>query len=250
MNINIVLVRTIYPSNIGSVARVIGNMGASRLILVNPQCEIDSKARSSAAGAQDWLNNRTVYPDLTSFYKAEGEGLRIALTRRSGKLRSTRPLTDILDIFEAEAGALPPIYLFFGPEDNGLDASELELVNFCCSLPVPGKFKSMNLSHSVLLSLYLVQSLNKSKSFAPTPQLTPAYFPEETVKEWISAMGFDWKKRRRSAFDSVKKILLASTASSRQIKVFEAILQQSIRKMRSSQSKDSDLETSINQSVF
>jgi tRNA/rRNA methyltransferase len=235
MIINVVLVRTIYPSNIGSVARVIGNMAANRLILVNPQCEIDSKARSSAAGAQKWLLDKTVYPTLDDFFKTEGEGLRIALTRRSGKQRSTRPIVDVIKLLKKRKLKPANIYLFFGPEDNGLDASELELMNYCCSLPVPGEFKSMNLSHSVLLTLHLVlgiakPSTNNHSQFA----LTPAYFPEDTVKEWINAMGFDWKKRRSSALGTIKKVLLSSTASSKQIKNIEAILQQSIRKMKSS----------------
>ena len=232
MTINVVLVRTIYPSNVGSVARVIGNMGASRLILVNPQCEIEQKAHSSAAGAQKWLEDKTEYASMEQLFSAEGEGIRIALTRRNGKTRTTRVITQVIEIIKNSENKFENIYLFFGPEDNGLDAEELEMMNYCCSLPVPGEFKSMNLSHAVLLTLHLVNTL-KMKSVSPSNnhQVTPVYFPEDTIKEWINAMGFDWKKRRQSALGTIKKVLLNSAMSNKQLKSVEEILKQSIRKM-------------------
>src|SRR5690349_16463745 len=86
-NICVVLVGTLYPTNVGAAARAIANMGADRLILVQPQCEINSKARQGAAGAQKSLEDITIYKDWDEFYSREGDGIRIALTRRDGKQR-------------------------------------------------------------------------------------------------------------------------------------------------------------------
>ena len=51
--IDVVLVRTEYASNVGATARAMANMGADRLILIDPQCDVDLKAREAAAGAQN-----------------------------------------------------------------------------------------------------------------------------------------------------------------------------------------------------
>lgn len=111
MNIHVILVRTEHSSNIGSVARAMANMGADRLILIDPKCQVDSMARVLAAGAQDPLNEVTIYPSWAAFYKTEGEGVRIAFSRRAGKKRKLRPLRGALDELKSETAG--PLYLIF-----------------------------------------------------------------------------------------------------------------------------------------
>ncbi|MCC3433203.1 MAG: RNA methyltransferase, partial [Microcoleus sp. PH2017_04_SCI_O_A] len=55
-NIRIVLVEPAGPLNVGSVARVMKNMGLHQLILVNPQCDyLGEEARLMAVRAADIL---------------------------------------------------------------------------------------------------------------------------------------------------------------------------------------------------
>ena len=56
--INVVLVRSLYDRNIGSSSRAMANMGAHRLILVNPQCEITYEAQLAAATGQEALQKK------------------------------------------------------------------------------------------------------------------------------------------------------------------------------------------------
>ncbi|NJL85254.1 MAG: RNA methyltransferase, partial [Leptolyngbyaceae cyanobacterium SM1_1_3] len=54
--VRIVLVEPIGDLNVGSVARIMKNMGLSQLILVNPQCDPHSdQARQMAVHADDVL---------------------------------------------------------------------------------------------------------------------------------------------------------------------------------------------------
>ena len=53
--INIVLVDTIHPGNIGSVARAMKTMGLSRLSLVNPRVFPSGDANAFAVNANDVL---------------------------------------------------------------------------------------------------------------------------------------------------------------------------------------------------
>ncbi|MCC7402848.1 MAG: RNA methyltransferase [Bdellovibrionales bacterium] len=243
VEVYLVLVGTMYPTNIGATARVMGNMGIRRLILVNPQCEINSKARQGAAGAQDFLENRTIYSSWAEFYAAEGQGVRIGLTRRDGKLRQAMPLPEVLariPLDPPEQTPLP-IYLILGPEDDGLSAEDLALVNYCASLPTYGEYASINLSHAAMLASFITQDWwARQVALEPTPTTeSPAapsgnrlFFPDGTIREWLEAMGFDIDKRKASAYTTLKKLLLQNFPTESELYVLEAILQQNIRKLR------------------
>ncbi len=64
-NINIVLVNTSHPGNIGSSARAMGVMGLSNLSLVNPKDYPSEVAEAMAVGCSDILDNAKVYQRLT-----------------------------------------------------------------------------------------------------------------------------------------------------------------------------------------
>ncbi|MBX3020766.1 MAG: TrmH family RNA methyltransferase [Bdellovibrionales bacterium] len=237
MNIHTILVRSETSGNIGAAARAVANMGGGRLILIDPRCEINSKARQLAAGAQDQLRTMTVYASWAEFYASEGDGLRIALTRRGGGNRKVLPLKEQLSAVDPQS--FKNLYLIFGPESDGLDSSDLAHVNFACHLPVYGEFGSLNLAQAVLLALYVVRD-----QFPPTelpaqvtdenaPAVQPLYFPDELIKEWLTAMGFDVNARRASAFLTLRRLFLQNLPTQHEIQVLEAVLQQNIRKLKS-----------------
>jgi tRNA/rRNA methyltransferase len=238
-NTCVVLVRTLYPSNIGSTARAMANMGTQRLILIDPQCERSaSKAKMAAAAAQDILANAVEYNSLADFYAHEGQGLRIALTRRPGKRRELHPLPDTLAALVDSGHLQPstPLYLIFGPEDNGLASEDLELVNRCAELPTFGANGSLNLSQAVLLALFLTQQLFKERwsniSMTETPQFTRLEFPDAVIREWIQSIGFNIEARKASAYLTVKRLLMQNLASPEDLHVLESILQQTVRKLK------------------
>lgn len=246
--LHLVLVRTLYPSNIGSVARVMGNMGAQKLILINPRCEVNSKSRQAAAGAQEYLARRILYSDWNEFYQNEGQGIRIGLTRRSGKNRSVDSLDQILNkITENQSmhslsHPVQPIYLIFGPEDDGLSAEDLSFVHFRAQLPVWGEFPSLNLSHAALLGSFLVQNwlqqqeklndAHKAGEKLEEPVETPLFFPDKTIKEWLEAMGFSLNKRKTSAYLTLRRILLQNQPTATELHILQSILHQNIRKLK------------------
>lgn len=236
MKLHVVLVRTEYARNVGSTARAMSNMGADRLILVNPQCPIDENAKQMAAGAQDKLRQRTEYKNWDEFYAHEGEGVRIGLTRRGGRNRKVFSIKEKLEeITEADAKDL---YLIFGPEADGLDNDDLAFVNYACHLPVFGDFASLNLSQAVLLSLYIVRdrrppsNIPEQVTGIQRPAAKPFYFPDNLIKEWISAMGFDVSARRASAYLTLRRLFLQNRPTKHELHVLENILHQNIRKLK------------------
>ena len=82
-NINIVLVNTSHPGNIGSSARAMGVMGFSKLSLVQPKDFPSEIATAMAVGCDEILENAIVYEDLSG---ALGESsLNIGFSARPRK---------------------------------------------------------------------------------------------------------------------------------------------------------------------
>ncbi|MGE0527687.1 MAG: TrmH family RNA methyltransferase [Bdellovibrionales bacterium] len=238
MKIHIVLVRTEYAANLGAAARAIANMGCDRLILVDPRCEVNSKAKQMAAGAQEQLRTLRAYPSWEDFYAHEGDGIRIALTRRGGRKRKVEALEERLGDLGPE---LPGhLYLIFGPEADGLQSEDLAFVNFACHLPVYGEFASLNLAQAVLLAGHMVRSrfppefMPKQVTGEAEDIVSPFYFPDQLIKDWLVAMGFDVRARRSSAYLTLRRLFLQNRPTRHEIQVLESILQQNIRKLQES----------------
>ena len=237
MNVHVVLVRTEYSANMGAAARALANMGGGRLILLDPRCPQDEKAQQMAAGAQEVWRSRVSYANWEEFYAREGDGVRIALSRRGGRRRKVFSLDE-----QTQKLVLDPptnLYLIFGPEADGLDMSDLAFVNYTCHLPVFGEFASFNLAQAVLLALFMVRqkippaSLPEQTTGKEDEAVQPLYFPDGLIREWLTAMGFNIQARKSSAYLTLKRLFLQNLPTKHEIQVLEAILQQNIRKLKS-----------------
>ncbi len=239
---HVVLVRPIYPLNIGYVARSMANMGADKLILIAPKCEIDHEARLGAAGAQQRLIEATIYENWKDFFANEPDGIRLAFHGREKKEKDASAFSDRMRILNSSEPQWieKPHYLFFGTEDKGLSDEDLEFMNYIVPLPTFGEFKSMNLSHAVMLAIYIYQNAMFEFEAAAPAKIGAAqkleqdtfYFPEDSIKEWLKVLGFDILDRDRSAYTVLKRLLLQRLASAKELRMLEAIVQQTIRKLK------------------
>jgi len=149
-NIRIVLVEPAGPLNVGSVARVMKNMGLRQLILVNPQCDyLGEEARLMAVRAADILETAKVVESLPE--ALVGCVRAIATTGDDGR---SHPMQ-----LEAPADALPwlleaPSALIFGREDCGLTNSELNRAQRLIRIPSSDAYTSLNLAQAVAICCY------------------------------------------------------------------------------------------------
>lgn len=243
--LSIVLVRTLYDSNIGASSRAMNNMGFTRLILIDPKCEITYAAQQAAASGQEALQNRVTYKSWDEFYKCEKDGIRISLTARDGRGRQVGDLAETLAQIKNQASSNEGpqdlnLYFIFGPEDWGLSAEDLSLSHFACSLPTYSDNSSLNLAQAVLLSLFVFRQSFGGKRSVLDGQLRDRknefnkhqVFPEETLKTWLIEMGFDLSKPKINAYSVLKKMLLKNTPTAKELNTLEIVLQQSIRKLK------------------
>ena len=151
-NIRIVLVEPQGAFNIGSVARVMKNMGLSELALVNPAEYQNDEAYKGSVGAKNILNGALVYRSIEDAVK--DTHLVVGTTRRSGRSRM------IFCSVEELPGRIFPVLsrgkaaVLFGREDNGLSKDETDLCNILVNIPANRSFPSLNLSHAVAVVGY------------------------------------------------------------------------------------------------
>jgi tRNA/rRNA methyltransferase len=229
-------------------ARAMGNLGASRLIVVDSRCDLSSEeAKQGAAHAQTILRNAVTYGDLNKFILSEGEGIRLALSGRDGRLKRPDGLEATLTRFASDPehrflASNVPIYLIFGPEDDGLSNEEMELCHQVCRLPSTEEIPSLNLSHAVILTLFIVRSaLAKTKDTSTAAELLSStqetlkgesiYFPQDSIQRWLEALGFDLSARRVNIEKTLNRILLSRCPSPEELRILNTIVQQTIRKL-------------------
>jgi tRNA/rRNA methyltransferase len=260
----VVLHRPIYPRNIGMCARAMANMGVERLVLISPQFEIVEETKQGAAHAQEILRRLKVYPDVAAFRASEGEGIRIALSGRDSHRLGAGSGPGFLDSLMHELVSendhpirqdSTNIYLLFGPEDDGLSADDMELCHHICRLPTFGEITSLNLSHAVLLSLYIVQTALGNKPALPStsgsaePEVKskklahsshPVYYPSETIKSWLESLGFDLSGKKITIEKTLNRILLSRSPTSEELRIVDTVLQQTVRKLRKKSGDEND----------
>ncbi len=153
--LRIILVEPAGALNVGSTARIMRNMGLSRLIIVNPACDIlAEEARRMAVHGIEVLENCSQVATL-------GEALQgchriIATTSKPRHLNT--PL-------ETPRTALPWLLtpnlesaLIFGPEDRGLSNSELNHAQRFVGIPANPQYSSLNLALRSSLLIPVVRS--------------------------------------------------------------------------------------------
>lgn len=149
--IKIILVEPAGPLNVGSVARVMKNMGLQQLILVNPQCDrLDDEARKMAVHAADILEAAQEVATLPE--ALVGCQRAIATTARSRSLPTE---------LQTPRQGLPWLLsdhlttaLIFGPEDRGLSNAELQYAQRYVGIPSNPDYPSLNLAQAVAVCAY------------------------------------------------------------------------------------------------
>ena len=180
-SVRIVLVEPAGALNVGSVARVMKNMGLSRLVLVNPQCDrLSDEARLMAVHAADVLEAAQEVATLPE--ALQGCQKAIATTGRDRALTDQFPL-------ETPAIALPWLLtdatdaaLIFGREDRGLTNEELHYAQRLIRIPSSDLYSSLNLAQAVAICCYELRqavapdvSTNQSSSLASLDALEGYY---------------------------------------------------------------------------
>lgn len=243
----VVLHRPIYPRNIGMCARAMGNLGCGELHIIAPRCDwqdatVQHEARQGATHGGGILDRAHVHLSLQDFLESSGQGVKIAFSARDGYGKRVSDLSELLGKFRDQASH--PVWnpqthlqLHFGTEDDGLSLEELEPANFICRLPAKGSHTSFNLSHAVLIALYILDSEmgEATGRVDETPALPPGRleYPRQAIRTWLEVLGFDLDSRKISIETSLNRVFLSHCPSPDDVRLLEKVLFQTIDKLKS-----------------
>lgn len=147
--IKLILVEPAGERNIGSIARVMKNMGCYHLTIVNPRCDYNSEdARVMAVHGVDILDNAEIVPTLPEALKDCQKAIATTARPRGIPTHLEKP-HDCLPWLLSGRGAL-----IFGPEDRGLSNQELSYAQRFVCIPSNPEYPSLNLAQAVGICLY------------------------------------------------------------------------------------------------
>ena len=172
--IQIVLVETSHPGNIGSVARAMKNMGLANLALINPKKFPHQEATALAGNATDVLEKAKIF---TSIQEAVKHSKVIYATSARDRtiewptLSARDAASEMQELIENEI----EVSILFGREDRGLTNEELQLANKHLIIPAHPDYPVLNIAMStqvVCYELYQAAQNNSLESWKDFPEYT------------------------------------------------------------------------------
>ena len=144
--------------NIGACARAIKNFNFNKLSIINPKPLFpNDKIVATSVGAKEIIKNCKVYDNLESSIKKIDYLVATSARFRNKNIKHIN-LNDLSKLdFNKRIGFL------FGSEASGLSNREIIYANCTMQIPTNPNFKSLNLSHSVIIVAQVVSSLIKLK---------------------------------------------------------------------------------------
>ena len=170
-NISFILHKPQLSENIGACARAIKNFSFKKLILINPKPIFpNDKIFATSVGAKNIINQSKVYENIEKALKDIDIVIATSARFRNKNIKHIN-LDDLKKIdFKKKVGFL------FGSEASGLSNEEVSYANYTLQIPTNPEFKSLNLSHSLIIIAQVVSSIIKmtTKPFQKSKKIKPA----------------------------------------------------------------------------
>ena len=170
-NISFILHKPQLSENIGACARAIKNFSFKKLILINPKPIFpNDKVFATSVGAKNIINQSKVYENIEKAIKDSDIVIATSARYRNKNIKHIN-LDDLKKIdFKKKVGFL------FGSEASGLSNEEVSYANYTLQIPTNPEFKSLNLSHSLIIIAQVVSSIIKmrTKPFQKSKKVKPA----------------------------------------------------------------------------
>ena len=158
-NISFILNKPQLSENIGACARAIKNFNFKKLILINPKPIFpNDKILATSVGAKDIIGRSKKYDTLEKAIEKIDIVIATSARFRNKNIKHIN-LEDLKKIdFKKRIGFL------FGSEASGLSNNEISYANYALQIPTNPDFKSLNLSHSLIIIAQYVASLIKLRN--------------------------------------------------------------------------------------
>lgn len=230
-NIRIVLVDPKYAGNIGSVCRVMMNMGLSDLALAAPRDHLDwAEARKLAYKAEPLLDRIQRFQTLEE--AVSGCTVVAGTSARTGLYRDHAYLPHDIAPVVLESAAHHKTALVFGREDKGLFNEEIAVCTHIINIPSSDLYRSLNLSHAVMVCCYELFLLAGSPAYEPPAECSPeadGALRERLYAAWSAMMletGFCEKEKLDHMMLGLRRIFSRGKLTENDVKILLGIAKQ------------------------
>mgnify|MGYP000954277069 CR=1 FL=1 len=158
-NISFILHKPQLSENIGACARALKNFSFKKLVLINPKPIFpNDKILATSVGAKDIIKKSKNYNNLEKALSKIDIVIATSARFRNKNIKHIN-LQDLKKInFKKNIGFI------FGSEASGLSNNEISYANYTLQIPTNPDFKSLNLSHSLIIIAQYVDSIVQSRS--------------------------------------------------------------------------------------
>ena len=157
-NISFILHKPQLSENIGACARGMKNFNFKKLIVVDPKPIFpNDKILATSVGAKNIINTAKSYDNLENSLKNIDTVIATSARFRNKNIKHIQ-LEDLKKINYKKKVAF-----LFGSEASGLSNNEISYANYTLQIPTNPDFKSLNLSHSLIIIAQYVSSIISSK---------------------------------------------------------------------------------------
>ena len=225
-NITFILHKPQLSENIGACARGMKNFNFQKLIVVNPKPIFpNDKILATSVGAKNIINKAKNFESLERSLKGIDTVIATSARFRNKNIKHIQ-LEDLKKIDYNKKVAF-----IFGSEASGLSNNEISYANYTLQIPTNPDFKSLNLSHSLIIIAQYVSSIINSKlsSFKKSNKVKSA-----TKKEIIAMSNlciknleeinfFKSKEKKPIMLENLRNIFYRMELSAKEIRILSGV---------------------------
>ncbi|WP_440652351.1 RNA methyltransferase [Candidatus Pelagibacter sp. HIMB1542] len=225
-NISFILHKPQLSENIGACARGMKNFNFQKLVVVDPKPIFpNDKILATSVGAKNIINKAKSYENLERSLKNIDIVIATSARFRNKNIKHIQ-LEDLKKINYKKK-----IAFLFGSEASGLSNNEVSYANYTLQIPTNPDFKSLNLSHSLIIIAQYVSSILNSKvsSFNKSNKVKPASKKEIVamanlcVKNLEEINFFKSKEKKPIMLENLRNIFYRMELSSKESRILSGV---------------------------
>ena len=225
-NISFILHKPQLSENIGACARAIKNFNFKKLILINPKPVFpNDKILATSVGAKDIIKKSKNYDNLEKAISKIDIVIATSARFRNKNVKHIN-LDDLKKInYKKKIGFL------FGSEASGLSNDEISYAKYTLQIPTNPDFKSLNLSHSLIIIAQYVASLikinktpfKKSKKIKPASKKEIQLMLSLCIKKLDEINFFRPKEKRPKMLENLRNIFYKMDLSDKETRILSGV---------------------------
>ena len=225
-NISFILHQPQLSENIGACARAVKNFNFKKLVIVKPKPIFpNDKILATSVGAKDLIVNAKIYETLESAVKKVDYVIATSARFRNKNIKHIK-LEDLKKIDFSKK-----IAFLFGSEASGLSNNEISYANYTMQIPTNPDFKSLNLSHSVIIVAHTVANIislkrvkySKSKKVSVASKRDVQAMTNLCIKKLEERSFFKPLEKRPIMLENLRSIFYKMELSEKETRILSSV---------------------------